>query len=109
MRVVTSVMTGCLFLGMTGLAMANPALLPNHPGYPSRGEFAYDTGRQNSTHSQSLQDAAESENANIVQKLEDPNNPTLLRKAGAGSLPIDQRPGTKRVPSAATATGAAKK
>lgn len=87
MRVVTSTMTGCLFLGMTGVALANPALLPNHPGYPSRGEFAYDTGRQNLTHAQSLQDAAESENANIVQQLENPANPELLRQEGAGNLP----------------------
>jgi hypothetical protein len=91
-------MTGCLLLGMTGLALANSALLPSHPGYPSRGEFAYDTGQQNLTRTQSLQDAAESGNANIVQQLEDPATPELLRQEGAGLLPSGQAPSGKRAP-----------
>ena len=98
MRVFTIAMTGCVLVGMTGLCLANPALLPNHPGYPSRGVFAYDTGRQNLTHAQSLQDAAESENANIVQQLENPANPELLRQEGAGLLPSGQAPSAKRAP-----------
>jgi hypothetical protein len=101
MRVVTIAMTGCLFLGMTGLALANPALLPNHPGYPSRGEFAYDTGKQNLTAAQSLRDAAESGNANIVQNLEDPANAKLLRQEGAGHLPSDPASNNKMPPSLA--------
>ena len=86
---------------MTGLALANPATLPNHPGYPSQGQFAYDTGRQNLTATQSLRDAAESGNANRVQDLEDPANAKLLRQEGAGLLSSDQAPNTKMVPSVA--------
>ncbi|MEO7862895.1 MAG: hypothetical protein ABIU05_21145 [Nitrospirales bacterium] len=41
------------------------------------------------TATQSLLDAAESENANMVQQLEDPHNPTLLKQERAGLLPID--------------------
>ena len=89
---------------MTGLALANPALRPKHLGYPSGGEFAYDRGQQNVTPAQSLLDAAESENANIVQKLEDPNNATLLRQEGAGLLPIVQGPNTKIVSPVTAAT-----
>jgi len=69
---VTVGIIGLVCVGMTGLALANPALLPKHLRYPSGGEFAYDRGQQNVTSAQSLLNAAESENANIVQKLEDP-------------------------------------
>jgi hypothetical protein len=98
MRVFIIVMTGCVLVGMTGLCLANPALLPDHPGYPSRGAFAYDTEQPNLTRAQSLQDAAESENANIVQQLEDPSNPELLRQEGAGLLPSSQAPHGKMGP-----------
>ncbi|HLZ35648.1 MAG TPA: hypothetical protein VKP13_16705 [Nitrospira sp.] len=104
MRLFTIGIIGLVFVGMTGFALANPALLPKHPGYPSSGEFAYDTGRQNLTHDQSLRDAAESENANIVQALEDPNNATLLREEGAGLLPIVQAPNTRNEPPVAETT-----
>ncbi|MCS6306188.1 MAG: hypothetical protein H8K07_21375 [Nitrospira sp.] len=46
MRLFTITMTGLVLIGMTGLAMTNPAMLPRHPGYPSSGEFANDTGRK---------------------------------------------------------------
>lgn len=60
MRLFTIIMAGLVCLGMTTLAMANPAMLPTHPGYPSRGEFANDTGRNNLTYSQSIGEAAKS-------------------------------------------------
>ncbi len=98
MRLMTIGIIGCLSVGMTGLALANPALLPVHLGYPSRGEFSYDRGQQNLTATQSLLDVAESENANIVQQLEDPHNPTLLKQERAGLLPIDPGPNTTKHP-----------
>lgn len=55
-----STMTGLLFFGMAGLAMANPAMLPKHPGYPSRGEFVNDAGQKNLTYGQSVEEAAKS-------------------------------------------------
>ncbi len=101
MRLLTVGMIGLVSVAMTGLAMANPALLPNHPGYPSQGEFANDTGRQNLTHSESMRDAAVSGNANIVQDLEDPNNPKQLRKEGAGGLSLEQAAGGAALKNAA--------
>lgn len=92
MRIVTIAITGLVFSGMTVMAMANPAMLPKHPGYPSGGEYANDTGQKNLTREQSLLDAARSGNANIVQNLEDPNNARLLEHQGAGRLPIVQGP-----------------
>ena len=96
MKLFPMIMTGLVCLGMATLAWANPTMLPKHPGYPSRGEFANDTGQQNLPHAQSLQDAARSGDANIVQQLEDPSNPTLLRQEGAGRVPIGQEPTIKK-------------
>jgi len=98
MRRFTIAMTGLVFLGMTGLALANPSMLPKHPGYPSGGEFANDKGQPNLTHSQSLLDAASSGNVNMTQKLEDPNNARIVKSEGAGRLPTVQGPNIKIEP-----------
>ena len=104
MRLVTIGIIGLVCAGMTGLAFANPALMPKHEGYPSKGEFSYDRGEKNSTAAQSLLNAAEYENANIVQNLEDPHNARLLRQEGAGLLPLAQGPNTKIEPPVTEAT-----
>jgi hypothetical protein len=74
MRFFTITMTGLVFIGMTGLAMANPAMLPKHPGYPSSGEFANDTGRKNLTYRQSIEEAARSGDTTMGTALIDPKN-----------------------------------
>ena len=88
MRLFTITMTGLVFVGITGIALANPAMLPNHPGYPSGGEFANDKGQQNLTYSQSILEAAKSGDTNMAPTLMDPNNARLLEHQGAGRLPI---------------------
>ena len=60
MRLFTMTIAALVFLGMTGLVLANPSMLPKHPGYPSGGEFANDTGQKNLTYSQSILEAATS-------------------------------------------------
>lgn len=92
MRIMTIAITGLVFSSMAVLAMANPSMLPKHPGYPSGGEYANDTGQPNLTREQSLLDAAASGNANLAQNLEDPNNARLLESQGAGRLPTVQGP-----------------
>lgn len=77
MRLFTITMTGLVFIGMTGLAMANPAMLPKHPGYPSSGEFANDTGRKNLTYRQSLEEAAKSGDTTMGMTLIDPKNTSI--------------------------------
>ena len=74
MRVFTITMTGLVLFGMIGLAMANPAMLPKHPGYPSSGEFANDTGRKNLTYGQSIEEAARSGDTTMGTALIDPKN-----------------------------------
>lgn len=85
-------------MGILSSALANPSMLPKHPGYPSRGEFANDTGQQNLTASQSLLDAAAAGNVNMVQELDDPNNPQIQQPQGTEQSPVVQRSDNKIAP-----------
>ncbi|NOU10035.1 MAG: hypothetical protein HOO98_08480 [Nitrospira sp.] len=78
MKLLTIIVAGLACLGMTMLAMANPAMLPKHPGYPSHGEFANDTGRNNLTYSQSIGEAAKSGDTTMGMMLIDPKNTGML-------------------------------
>ena len=98
MKFYTIVMTGLVLLGAASLAFGNPAMLPKHPGYPSGGEYANDTGQKNLTVEQSLSRAAASEDAHTGQKLVDPSNARLLQSQGAGPLPTIQGPQIKIEP-----------
>ncbi len=95
MKLYTMGMTGLVCVGMTALALANPTLLPKHPGYPSGGEFANDAGRQNFSHSQSLLEAAKSGDTSMSPTPMDPNNARLLEHQGAGRLPTVDGPNIK--------------
>jgi hypothetical protein len=104
MRLFTMTIVGFVFIGMTGLALANPSMLPQHPGYPSGGEFANDTGQQNLTYSQSLLEAAKSGDTNMTTTFIDQNDVAqhdarLLGHGGAGQLPVVQAPNVKTEPS----------
>ena len=104
MKVSTIVMTGLVLVGSAALAAANPAMLPEQPGYTSGGEYANDTGQKNLTVEQSLSRAAASEDAHTGQKLVDPYNARLLQSQGAGPLPTIQGPQIKIEPPVAEAT-----
>ena len=104
MKIYTIVMTGLVLVGSAALAAANPATLPKHPGYPSGGEYANDTGQKNLTVEQSLTSAATSEDAHSGQKLVDPYNARLLKSQGAGQLPTVQGPQIKIEPPVTEAT-----
>jgi hypothetical protein len=95
MTLYTMVMTGLVLVGAASLASANPSMLPKHPGYPSGGEYANDTGQKNLTLAQSLRAAAASEDTHTGQKLVDPNNARLLKPQGAGQLPKVEGPNIK--------------
>lgn len=78
MRLFMIAITGPALVGMTVLALANPAMLPKHPGYPSGGEFANDTGRKNLTYRQSIEEAARSGDPTMGTTLINLNNARLL-------------------------------
>jgi hypothetical protein len=73
---------------MTVLALANPSMLPKHPGYPSGGEFSNDTGQKNLTYSQSLLDAATSGDTNMIPTLMDQNNVDQNNARLTGQSPV---------------------
>jgi hypothetical protein len=98
MRRFTMTIAAFLFVGITGLALANPSMLPKHPGYPSGGEFANDRGQQNLTYNQSILEAAKSGDTNMAPPLMDPNNARVLEHGGAGQLPVVEGPKIKIEP-----------
>ncbi len=104
MTFYTIMMTGLVLVGSASLADANPSMLPKHPGYPSGGEYANDTGQKNLTVEQSLSSAAASEDAHTGQKLVDPHNARLLKPQGAGQLPMVEGPQIKIAPPVSEAT-----
>ena len=73
-------------------AFANPATLPNHPGYPAGGEFANDPGQRNLSGETALRESAASEDRHSFQDLTDINNERLLESPGAGRLPKVEGP-----------------
>ena len=81
-----------LCLAVPALVVANPAMLPKHPGYPSAGEFANDTGQRNLSAEQSRVQGAAAENRHTVQSLRDQNSERLLEPKGAGQPPNVEGP-----------------
>ena len=82
-------------------AFANPALLPQHPGYPMgkatdpvNGQvLANDPGRANGGGEAALSGSATFDDRHVSQKLSiNDQNQRLLEKPGAGILPKVQGP-----------------
>lgn len=88
-----SAVIGILFF--VSSALANPAMLPKHPGYPIgnptspvTGErLANDTGQTNAVGDKAAIAAAGAATDHTTQNLSDPNNERLKKSAGAGRLP----------------------
>jgi hypothetical protein len=81
------------------VALANPALLPKHEGYPMKNDgspvngqpTANDSGT-NATGEKARMQGAASEDAHVSQNLVDANNQRVVGKQGAGQLPKVQGP-----------------
>jgi len=89
------------------LAVANPDMLPKHPGYPMGkavdpviGQpLANDPGQINATGENSLAKAAAFDDVHVQQSLSiNQNDQRLLEKPGAGLLPKVQGPNIKIEP-----------
>ncbi len=97
---------------VSSLALANPATLPEHPGYPSKQSvspvtgqsLANDAGKQNAIGDKALNKAAAFDDDHSVQNLADPNNQRILKNEGAGLLPKVQGPQIKIEPPVKEAT-----
>jgi hypothetical protein len=93
-------------------ALANPALLPKHEGYPAKpatspvtGQpLAYDPGQTNLGGEQALVKSVDATDNHVEQNLVDTNNARIAEKQGAGRLPKVQGPQIKIEPPVSSAT-----
>src|ERR687892_530600 len=82
------------------LALANPAMLPKHPGYPGGNAvspvtgqpLANDPGQTNAAGEKAILQGSSSEDTHSMQNLHDLNNLRLMESQGAGRLPKVQGP-----------------
>ena len=87
-------------LAGTTESFANPALLPQHEGYPMgqakdpvKGQpLGNDPGQTNASGNQALEQAAMAGDAHAKQQLRNHNDQRILEKPGAGVLPKVQGP-----------------
>lgn len=103
--VLFTICTG-MFLAGT-MVLANPDMLPKHPGYPMgkavdpvKGQsLANDPGQTNATGEASLAKSAAFDDTHVQQSLSiNRNDQRLLEKPGAGLLPKVQGPDIKIEP-----------
>lgn len=85
------------------VALANPALLPKHPGYPASGN-ANDQGQTASGGASSIQESIEKTGHHTQQNLQDPNRARIKQSQGAGRLPVVDGPQVKVEPPVTSAT-----
>jgi hypothetical protein len=92
---------------VVSLALANPDMLPKHPGYPMgksvdpvNGQpLANDPGQTNASGENALAESATFDDAHSSQQLSiNQNDQRLLQKPGAGILPTVQGPNIKIEP-----------
>jgi hypothetical protein len=111
----TSLVAISLLIGVVccaSLALANPAMLPKHPGYPAGSAvspvtgqpLANDPGQTNATGEKASLEAAAAEDAHVTQHLTNPEDQRILEKPGAGLLPKVQGPQIKIEPPVKEAT-----
>ncbi len=96
--IIPFALTGML---VAGVAFGNPAMLPQHPGYPMgkaidpvKGQsLANDSGRTSGGGESALAEAAAFDDSHVSQRLSiNDQNQRLLEKPGAGILPKVQGP-----------------
>jgi hypothetical protein len=113
MKAILVLSTGFIVLLTISLALANPTLLPKHPGYPmgkavdpvSGQSLANDPGQPNATGENSLGQASRFDDVHVKQNLSiNQNDQRLLEKPGAGLLPKVQGPNIKIDPPVKEAT-----
>jgi hypothetical protein len=105
--VLTTVLFGASF------ALANPATLPVHPGYPMgkavdpvKGQsLANDPGQKNAVGDKALNEAAKADVGHVSQDLSiNRNDKRIVEKSGAGLLPKVEGPNIVIAPPVKEAT-----
>lgn len=113
MKTLLSAVVAVVILGVAAsVAMANPALLPKHEGYPAKtatspvtGQpLANDAGQTNAGGDKAIVKSITSTDSHVEQKLVDENNARIKEKQGAGQLPKVQGPQIQIAPPVTSAT-----
>jgi hypothetical protein len=107
MRYLVAVLAISTTVLLAALALANPALLPKHPGYPGEASkspvtgqtLGNDAGAQNQFGEVALREAAASEDAHITQNFRTQEQESrIMESQGAGRLPKVEGPQIKIEP-----------
>ena len=102
-----------ILAGFAATTLANPSMIPKHPGYPAQDtrspvtgqSLANDPGQSSASLNQALEGGAISEDAHVGQNLQmNQDNERLLEKPGAGVLPKVEGPNIKIEPVVKEAT-----
>jgi hypothetical protein len=113
MKTLIGTVTAFAIVGFSvSVALANPALLPKHEGYPAKAAtspvtgqpLANDAGQTNGSGDKAIQKSITSTDNHVEQKLVDPNNHRIKEKHGAGQLPSVQGPQIMIAPPVTSAT-----
>jgi hypothetical protein len=101
MKTVMVLIAGMFIVALSAsLALANPALLPKHEGYPMKNDgspvtgqpTANDPGQASLNGEKAVLQGAAANQQHVEQHLMDQNNARIAEKAGAGRLPKVQGP-----------------
>jgi hypothetical protein len=115
MKTIIGTVAAFAIVGLSGsVALANPALLPKHEGYPAKAAtspvtgqpLANDAGQTNLVGDKAILKSVTATDNHVEQKLVDHNNARIAEKQGAGRLPKVQGPQIKIEPPVASATKA---
>lgn len=113
MKTFVGTAVGVAIVGFSvSVALANPALLPKHEGYPAKpatspvtGQpLANDPGQTNLGGDKALTLSVTATDNHVEQNLVDPNNTRIKEKQGAGRLPTVEGPQIKIEPPVTSAT-----
>ena len=113
MKTLIGTVTALAIVGFSvSVALANPAMLPKHEGYPAKEakspvngqSLANDPGQTGGGGDKAITKSITSTDNHVEQKLVDPNNHRIKEKHGAGQLPSVQGPQIKIAPPVTSAT-----
>ena len=113
MKTLMAIIAAVFAVGVSAsLALANPAMLPKHEGYPMKNDgspvngqpTANDPGQKAGGGESTLQKSADSSSKHAEQKLVKSDNARITEGQGAGRLPNVQGPQIKIEPPVTSAT-----
>lgn len=112
MKTLIGTVAALVIVGFSvSVALANPALIPKHEGYPSKGtspvtgqSLANDTGQGSGGGDKALTRSANNTDNHVQQKLTHSNNARIKEGGDAGRLPTVTGPQIKIDPPVTSAT-----